>query len=152
MTLKKLEEEKVMKKVFSLVLGLVMAIIISGQASAANWEVVDAGKEENGIKIVTLVDKDSIRRGTESQKFAKYNRKDGFSAIVKLEIKVRGQEEVELINLVSFYEEKSERMYCMLDDCANSADDRKESDIIIENVDKDGEVWKTVWSYIESNL
>ena len=71
---------------------------------------------------------------------------------MKLEIKVRSQEELELINLVSFYKKKSERLYCMLDDCANSADDRKESDIIIENVDKDGVVWKKVWSYIESNL
>ena len=141
-----------MKKVFLVVMSLVMVMIISGQASAANWEVVDFGKEENGIKIVTSVDKDSIRLGTESQKFAKYNRKEGFSAIVKLEFKIQGQKEVELINLVSFYEEKGERKYCMLDDYANSSDERKESDIIVENVDKDGVVWKKVWSYIESNL
>ena len=136
-----------MKK-FSAVMALVIAIFIGGRASAASWEVIESN--DNGI--VTSVDKDSIKRGTDSKNFPKFNRQDGFSAIVKLDVKVSDSKNIEMIYLVSFYENNGERMYCLLDGYGETSYPSKESEVLQENVDTDGAVWKKVWSYIEKNL
>ena len=128
-------------------MALVIAFFIGGKASAASWETVDT---RSGI--VTSVDKDSIRRGTDSKNFPKFNRKDGYSAIVKLDIKISDSEKMDLIYLVSFYEQNGERMFCLLDGYEGTNYPEKESDVLQEKVDIEGRVWPTVWAYIEKNL
>ena len=134
-------------KMFSAVLALVIALFIGGTASAATWEVIRTDGD-----IVTSIDKDSIRRGTDSKKFPKFNRKDGYSAIVKLDIKISDSEKMDLVYLVSFYEQNGERMFCMLDGFGETNYPEKESDVLQEKVDIEGRVWPEVWSYIEKNL
>ena len=134
-------------RIFSVVIALVIAFFIGGKASAASWEAVDT---RSGI--VTSVDKDSIRRGTNSKNFPKFNRKDGYSAIVKLDIKISDSEKMDLIYLVSFYEQNGERMFCLLDGYEGTNYPEKESDVLQEKVDIEGRVWPTVWAYIEKNL
>ena len=135
-----------MKK-FSAVMALVIAIFISGKASAESWEVID-----NSNSIIVSIDKDSIKHGTESKNFPKFNRKDGFSAIVKMDVKISDSENIKMIYLVSFYEKDGARMYCLLDSDDKTSYPSKESEVLQENVDKDGEVWPKVWSYITTNL
>lgn len=134
-------------KIFSVVLALVIALFIGGTASAANWVEVDSRDS-----IVTSIDKDSIKRGTDSKKFPKFNRKDGYSAIVKLDMKISGSEKIDMTYLISFYEKNGERMFCLLDSYDNTKYPEKESDVIEEKVDIEGRVWPKVWDYIEKNL
>ena len=132
-------------KIFSVVAVLVIALFVSSTASAASWQVIS---DKNNI--VTSIDKDSIRRGTESRKFPKFNRKDGYSAIVKLDFTDLN---FDMVYLVSFYEKNGERMFCLLDGFDNNATyPEKESDVLEEKVDLEGRVWPGVWSYIEKNL
>lgn len=132
-------------KIFSVVLALVIAIFISKTASAESWvEVVDK------YEIVTSIDKDSIKRGTESKKFPKFNRKDGYSAILKL--KFKDVDNLEMVHLVSFYEKNGERMFCFLDDYDKSNSPAKESEVLEEKVDREGSVFPEIWAYIEKNL
>ena len=135
-----------MKK-FSVIMALVIALFIGGNASAASWEVVSADDS-----IVTSIDKDSIKRGTDSKKFPKFNRKDGYSAIVKLDMKISDSEKIDMTYLISFYEKNGERMFCLLDSYDNTKYPEKESDVIEEKVDIEGRVWPKVWTYIEKNL
>ena len=142
-----------MKKAFSIVMALVIAIFISGKASAANWSVVESADAGDGVKIVTTIDKDSIKRGTDSKKFPKFNRTDGFSAIMKVEILSTKFKIDDTVLLVSFYEENGERMYCTLDDYSENQNyTTKESDITPMNVGTSGSVWPKVWSFVENNL
>lgn len=134
-------------KVFTVALAFVIALFIGGNASAANWVEVD-----NRDDTVTLVDTDSIRRGTESKKFPKFNRTDGYSAIVKFELIIKGSEKFSMTSLVSFYKKDGERMFRMLEFYEPQANDEKESDIIEEKVDIEGRVWPKVCDYIEANL
>ncbi len=134
-------------KMFSAVLALVIALFIGGTASAATWEVIRTDGD-----IVTSIDKDSIRRGTDSKKFPKFNRKDGYSAIVKLDMKISESEKFDMVYLVSFYEQNGERMFCLLDGFGETNYPEKESDVMQEKVDIEGRVWPDVWSYIEKNL
>jgi len=134
-------------KMFSAVLALVIALFVGGTASAASWQVIRTDGD-----IVTSIDKDSIRRGTDSKKFPKFNRKDGYSAIVKLDIKISDSEKMDLVYLVSFYEQNGERMFCLLDGYEGTNYPEKESDVLQEKVDLEGRVWPDVWSYIEKNL
>lgn len=134
-------------KVFSAILALVIALFIGGTASASNWVEVDKSND-----IVTSIDKDSIRRGTDSKAFPKFNRKDGYSAIVKLDIKMSDSEKIDLTYLVSFYEKNGERMFCLLDGYPDQTYPTKESEVMEEKVDLDGRVWPKVWTYIEKNL
>lgn len=135
-----------MKK-FSVIMALVIALFIGGNASAASWVEID-----NSDGIILSVDKDSIKRGTESKKFPKFNRKDGYSAIVKLDIKMSESEKMDMVYLVSFYEKNGERMFCLLDGYGNTTYPAKDSDVIQEKVDTEGYVWSKVWDYIEKNL
>ena len=135
-----------MKK-FSVIMALVIALFIGGNASAASWEVVSADDS-----IVTSIDKNSIKRGTDSKKFPKFNRKDGYSAIVKLDVKVSESEKMDMVYLVSFYEKNGERMFCLLDGYGKTTYPAKESDVIEEKVDTEGYVWSKVWDYIEKNF
>lgn len=130
----------------------VFAIIISAEASAASWAFVDPVDSGDEVQIITSVDKDSIKRGTSSRYFPKYNRKDGFSAIVKIAVKVPGAEDTELVNLVSFFGENGVRKYCLLDVYGKSGSSQNESDILTENVDSDGTTWPKVWKFVSSNL
>ena len=149
----KFKEEIIMKKAFSIVLALIMAIFISGKASAANWEVIDSAETEDKVKIITSIDKDSIKRGTDSKQLPKFNRTDGFSAIMKLEILSDKFKIDDSVFLVSFYEEKGERMYCLLDYYSNGPDYKvKESEVTPINVDISGSIWPKVWNFIENNL
>ena len=134
-------------KTFSVIMAFVFALFIGGTVSAANWVEVDTRDD-----IVTSIDKDSIRRGTESKKFPKFNRKDGYSAIVKLDIKMSDSETFDMTYLVSFYEKNGERMFCLLDSYDNTNYPAKDSDVIQEKVDLEGRVWPKVWTYIENNL
>lgn len=134
-------------KIFSVVLAFVIALCIGGTVSAANWVEVDSRDS-----IVTSIDKDSIRRGTDSKKFPKFNRKDGYSAIVKLDMKISDSEKIDMTYLISFYEKNGERMFCLLDSYDNTKYPEKESDVIEEKVDIEGRVWPKVWDYIEKNL
>lgn len=134
-------------KMFSAVLALVIALFIGGTASAATWEVIRTDGD-----IVTSIDKDSIRRGTDSKKFPKFNRKDGYSAIVKLDMKISESEKFDMVYLVSFYEQNGERMFCLLDGFGETNYPEKESDVMQEKVDIEGRVWPDVWSYIEKIL
>ena len=147
------KEEMIMKKAFSIAMALVIAIFISGKASAANWAVVDSVESKDEVKIVTSVDKDSIKRGTDSKKFPKFNRTDGFSAIVKVEFQSTKVKIDDSVFLVSFYEENGVRMYCILDDYSNDPNyTTKESEITPINVDMSGSVWPIVYNFIENNL
>ena len=135
-------------KVFSIVMALVIAIFIGGTASAAaNWEEI-----VNNDGTIISIDKDSIKKGTDSKEFPKFNRNDGFSAIVKINMKIKDLDDMETINLVSFYEKNGERMFCVLDSLGGTNYPEKESEIFQEKVDVDGRVWKDVWAYIEKNL
>ncbi len=147
------KEEMIMKKVFSIAMALIMSIFISGKASAANWEVIDSSETEDKVKIVTSVDKDSIKRGTDSKQLPKFNRTDGFSAIMKIEILSNKFKIDDSVFLVSFYEKNGERMYCLLDYYSNGPDYKvKESEVTPINVDMSGSVWPKVYSFIENNL
>ncbi len=142
-----------MKKLFSVVMALVIAIFISGKASAANWAVVDSEGTRDELKIVTSIDKDSIKRGTKSENFPKFNRTDGFSAIMKIEFQSTKFEMSDSVLLVSFYEENGERMYCLLDNYSGDPNyPTKESEITPVNVDMSGSVWPKLYSFIENNL
>ena len=134
-------------KTFSVIMAFVFALFIGGTVSAANWVEVDTRDD-----IVTSIDKDSIRRGTESKKFPKFNRKEGYSAIVKLDMKISDSEKLDLTYLVSFYEKNGERIFCMLDGYPESTYPSKESEVLEEKVDLEGRVWPKVWDYIEKNL
>lgn len=134
-------------KMFSAVMALVIAIFISGNASAATWEV--AVDDHDGV--IISIDKDSIKRGTDSKEFPKFNRKDGFSAVVKISINDKDVH-FEMTNLISFYEKDGKRMYCLLDSYDKTEYKMTEKDIEEEEVDVDGRVWKDVWAYIEKNL
>ena len=138
-------------KAFSVAMVLAIALFVgNGQASAATWEVMS---DSDGVTI--SVDKDSIRRGTDSKRFPKFSRKDGFSAIVKIHVHVDSKDvqDVELINLVSFYEKDGKRMYCLLDSYGEDKPyPETESDVLQENVDTDGDVWAKVWDYATKNL
>ena len=140
-------------KAFSIVMALVIAIFISGKASAANWAVIDSVETKDEIKIVTSVDKDSIKRGTDSKQYPKFNRTDGFSAIVKVEFQSTIFEMSDMVFLVSFYEENGERMYCLLDDYDGDPKySAKESEIVPINLDGKDSAWPKVWSFVENNL
>ncbi|MBQ6131864.1 MAG: hypothetical protein IJL12_05945 [Selenomonadaceae bacterium] len=142
-----------MKKAFSIVMALVIAIFISGKASAADWAVIESVEGGDEVKIITSIDKDSIKRGTDSEKFPKFNRTDGFSAIMKIEIQSTKFKMSDSVFLVSFYEENGERMYYILDDYSEDTDYQiKESEITPGNVDGSGRVWPIAWRFIENNL
>ena len=134
-------------KAFSVALAFVIALFVSGSASAENW--VEVEKQGN---IIALVDKDSIRRGTDSKQFPKFNRTDGYSAIVKLNMKFKDSEDFNMISLMSFYKKNGERMFRTLEFYEPKSDDMSESDVIEEKVDVEGRVWPKVWDYIEANL
>ena len=143
-----------MKKAFSIAMALIMSIFISGEASAANWAVVDSVEEKGEAKIVTSIDKDSIKRGTDSKQYPKFNRTDGFSAIMKIEFQSTKFKISDSVFLVSFYEENGEKMYCILDDYSEDKNytPTKESEITPINVYMSGSVWPKVCSFIENNL
>lgn len=143
-----------MKK-FSMVMALVFAIMFSSTAFAANWEQV-ASVDESGMKIKYLVDKDSIQRGTNSKKFKTFNRKDGFSAVIKLDMQVKDTEPVAATNLVSFYEENGKRYFAYLDsfDTENKFEADSDKDVIIDTIEvNDGkEMWLKIWDFVQKNL
>lgn len=134
-------------KIFSVAVAFVIALFISGNALAANWVEINSRDS-----IIISIDKDSIQRGTDSKKFPNFNRKDGYSAIVKLDMKISDSENLDMTFLVSFYEKNGERMFCLLDNLDGSNYQEKDSDIIQEKVDLEGRVWPKVWDYIEKNL
>lgn len=134
-------------KAFSVALAFVIALFVSGNASAANWVEVD-----NKDNTTTWVDTDSIRRGTESQKFPKFNRTDGYSAVVKLNLKFPNGTEFNMVSLMSFYKKNGERMFRTLEFYEPKSDDMTENDVIEEKVDVEGRVWSKVCDYIEANL
>ena len=134
-------------KAFSIALAFVIALFVSGNASAANWVEV-----ENHGHIIALVDKDSIRRGTDSKVFPKFNRTDGYSAIVKLNMKFDDGKEFNMVSLMSFYKKNGERMFRTLEFYEPKSENVSESDVIEEKVDVEGRVWPKVWDYIETNL
>lgn len=134
-------------KTLSVMLAFVIALFIGGNASAANWVEV-----ENTNDIVFLIDKDSIRRGTDSKKFPMFNRKDGYSAIIKLDMKISDSEKFEMVSLMSFYTKNGERMFRVLDGYDSTDYPSKSSEVIEEKVDLEGRVWPKVLDYIEANL
>ena len=134
-------------KMVSAVLALVIALFVGGTASAASWQVIRTDGD-----IVTSIDKDSIRRGTDSKKFPKFNRKDGYSAIVKLDMKISESENFDMVYLISFYEKNGERMFCLLDGYGETNYPSKDSEVLQEKVDLEGRVWPDVWTYIEKHL
>ena len=103
-----------------------------------------------------LVDTESIQKGTNSKKFAKYNRSDGFSAIVKFDMKIENNENIEVTNLYSFYEEKGVRKYTALEsyDKNGKIGKTEEKDIVTDDVDaKDrGTEFPIIWEFIQKNL
>ena len=147
------KEEMIMEKAFLIVMVLIMSIFISGEASAANWATIDSRETKDKVKIITSVDKDSIKRGTDSKQYPKFNRTDGFSAIVKIEFQSTIFEMSDMVFLVSFYEENGVRMYCLLDDYDGDPNySAKESEIVPINVDGNDSAWPKVWSFVENNL
>ena len=137
----------------------VFTLILSTNAFAAKWELVDTVKD-SGLEIKVLVDKDSIRKGTASKKFPKYNRSDGFSAIVKFDMKIEDNEkkmhQVEATNLYSFYEENGVRKYTILEsyDKNGKIAESDEKDILTDDVDaKDsGKEFPIIWEFIQKKL
>lgn len=134
-------------KSFTVALAFVIALFIGGNASAANWVEVESTGD-----IVISIDKDSIRRGTDSKKFPKFNRKDGYSAIIKFDMKISESEKFDTVSLMSFYTKNGERMFCVLDSYEGTDYPSKESEVIEEKVDLEGRVWPKVLDYIEANL
>lgn len=147
------KEEMIVKKAFSIVMALIMSIFISGEASAANWEEIDIRETKDKVKLITSVDKDSIKRGTDSKQYPTFNRTDGFSAIVKVEFQSTLFEMSDIVTLVSFYEENGKRMYCLLDDLDGDPQySAKESELVPISLDGKDSAWPKVWSFIENNL
>ena len=107
---------------------------------------------DNYKDIVTSIDKDSIRRGTDSKKFPKFNREDGYSAIIKIDIKLNDTENIEMKHLVSFYEKDGEKKFCMLESFIEGDSPLTEDEVIQENVYNGGRVWPKVLAYIEKNI
>lgn len=135
-------------KVFTVALAFVIALFIGGNASAErNWVEV-----ENTNDIVFFIDKDSIRRGTDSKKFPMFNRKDGYSAIIKMDMKISESEKLDMVWLISFYEKNGERLFRVLDGYEGTDSPSKASEVIEEKVDLEGRVWPKVLDYIEANL
>lgn len=134
-------------KTFSVILAFVIALFIGGNASAENWVEIEKSND-----IVFSIDKDSIQRGTDSKKFPNFNRKDGFSAIIKLDFKISDSEKFDMTHLISFYEKNGERMFCFLDSLDGSNYPEKDSDILQEKVDTKGSVFPKIWEYIEKNV
>ncbi|MBD3878544.1 MAG: hypothetical protein SR1Q5_02505 [Quinella sp. 1Q5] len=90
---------------------------------------------------ITSVNKDSIKRGTDSKKFPKFNRTDGFSAIMKIEFQSTRFKMNDSVFLISFYEENGEKMYCILDDYREDTYyPNEESEITPGNLDRSGNV------------
>ncbi len=142
-----------MKKVFSIAMALIMSIFISGEASAANWEQIDIRETKDKVKLITYVDKNSIKRGTDSKQYPKFNRRDGFSAIVKVEFQSTLFEMSDIVSLVSFYEENGKKIYCLLDDYdGDTKYSAKESEIVPINMDGKDSAWPKVWSFVENSL
>ena len=143
-----------MKKL-AILASFIFTLVISANAFAAKWELVDTVKDSE-IEIKVLVDTESIRKGTESKKFAKYNRSDGFSAIVKFDMKIENNENIEVTNLYSFYEEKGVRKYTALEsyDKNGKIGKTEEKDIVTDDVDaKDrGTEFPIIWEFIQKNL
>lgn len=141
-------------KIFSVALAFVLAIFINGTALASNWEVVDSVEAIGGVRVITSVDKDSIKKGTYSAKFPHYNRAYGFSAIIKIEIKHGGGYDEELSWLVSFYKDRAtgKKMYCLLDGYGKTKHPADQSEVMVEYINASEEVWKRIWDYVESNL
>ena len=142
-----------MKKAFSALMAFVMAIFISGEASAANWVEVDTRETQGKVKLITYVDKDSIKRGTDSKKYPKFNRKDGFSAIVRVEFQSTKFEMGDMVTLASFYEENGKRMYYLLDDLDGDPQySAKESELVPMNIDGKDSAWPKIWDFVKNNL
>ena len=143
-----------MKK-FSTIMAFVFAIIFSSTAFAANWELISS-IDESDMKIKYYVDKDSIKRGTNSKKFKTFNRKDGFSAIIKLDMQVKDTEPVEAVNWVSFYEENGTRYLAYLDslDTENKFEADSDKDVLVDTIEDNGEkeMWVKIWDFIQKNL
>lgn len=136
-----------MKKILSFVMAFVIAIFISGQASAANWSLIE---DDGGI--VTEIDTDSIKRGTESKKFPQFNRTDGFSAVVRITMQLENNEKFEMVNLMSFYEADGDKMYRLLESSLKDDGPITAEDAVEGYVETDGEIWIKVWNFIQAKL
>lgn len=135
-----------MKK-FAIFVAFIVAIFFSSNVSATNWELVNSVGD-----VSVYVDKDSIKQGTKSEQFPKFNREDGFSAKVKMEIKMDGYENVEITNLMSFYKENGERYLRTLDSYDEKKYPENDSQVTQEKIDVKGKETYKIWDYIEANL
>ena len=133
-------------KILSVALIFAFAILISNSASAANYEVIETVKD-----VVYSIDKDSIKKGTDSKKFPNFNRKDDYSAIIKVDIKSNDSDDFLMIYLVSFYEENGKKMFHFLDSVGEAEYPQREDSIKAESIESGGAVWTKIWNYVEKN-
>ena len=141
-----------MKK-FSIIAAFLFAVMISSTALAADWAEVYSSAED-GFEAVYYVDKDSITRGIQSEKH-NFSRPDGFTVMIKTELKTKKPNPIIMYWLTGFFEENGKPKYCILDGLdAEGISHMKSSDkIVIEDVDgTKGECWPFVYDYCKKNL
>ena len=139
-----------MKK-FSVLMAFVFAVMISSTALAADWTQIEVGA---GDDIKVFVDKSSIKREIHSE-LCGVHREEGFSANVKLEFLMSGQDSFKMINLIGFFEDNGVKKMIYLDkldENGNILPDAKHKPEEQNADGSDGEIWPKVFDYIQSNL
>ena len=142
-----------MKKFFVLVTFLV-AVMISSTALAANWIQVDSTENEY-VNMITSVDKDSIKRGIQSEKLD-FSCADGFTACVKFRIEPKdGHKPFAFIVQVGFFEENGVKKRLTLAGFNENGELLKSSPDKVEILNVEGTqetFWPSVWNFVEKNL
>ena len=101
-----------MKKIFTLA-AFVFAVMISSSALAADWVKVQSENSDD-FDVACYVDKNSIRHGINAKKY-NFSRSDGFTVLIKDEVKTKKPNPVIMYWLTGFFEENGKIKYCILD-------------------------------------
>ena len=136
-----------MKK-FSMLMAFLFAVMISSTALAADWVQLDGDKDSK-----FYIDKSSIKRGIESNYFD-FSRKDGYSAIVKMEF-IMPDQTITMIHLVGLFEDNGVKKYILLESLdANGNIEAQQSDKAEPELadGSDGTIWPKVYDYVQKNV
>ena len=138
-----------MKKFFTLATFL-FAVIVSSSALAATWTEIDVGDKDTKI----YVDKSSIKRGVHSAALG-VDRSDGFTANIKLEMILPGNDKFVMINSMGFFEDNGAKKKCYLsviDENGKPVKDDSFKPEVSAADGSDGSIWPAVYEYIQKNL
>ena len=138
-----------MKKFFTLA-AFLCAVIISSSALAASWTEIDVGDKDTKI----YVDKSSIKRGVHSAALG-VDRSDGFTANIKLEMILPGNDKFVMINSMGFFEDNGAKKKCYLgviDENGKPVQDDSLKPEVSAADGSDGSIWPAVYEYLQKNL